>query len=227
MILNSTTMAKWVMTESNPISELNRNTDLTRPYQVGLVLIVALMTVVLWSMGRVWWCEAGDMVPWSWDVWSTHNSQHLVDPYALSHLQHGLGLFLLLSCLPWKWLTTERIFLIVAVIEATWEISENTPMMINRYRESTISLDYYGDSILNSISDYGWCLLGLVIARKIPGWATLSLFAALELTSVFWIRDSLMLNILMLVSPIEAIKEWQSAGQPQVAMLLEQMFVVR
>jgi hypothetical protein len=201
------------------MNEPSRSDNISRPYQISLFLIACVMTITLWSMGRIWWCDAGDYVPWSWDVWSTHNSQHLVDPYALSHLQHGLGLFLLLYTIPWKWLTAERIFVIVALIEATWEISENTPWMINRYRESTISLDYYGDSILNSIADYGWCLVGLLIARKLPGWATLCLFVTLELVSVLWIRDSLMLNILMLISPVDAIKEWQAAGQPAVAWI--------
>lgn len=204
--------------------ELKPDSSITRPYQFGLFGIAAVMTLTLWAMGRVWWCEAGDLVPWSWDVWSTHNSQHLVDPYALSHLQHGLGLFLLLYVIPLKWLTTERIFVIVAMVEAAWEVSENTPWMINHYRESTISLDYYGDSILNSIADYGWCLVGLLIARKLPGGLTLTLFVALELTSVFWIRDSLMLNILMLISPVDAIKDWQAAGQPAVAMLFESVW---
>ncbi len=208
------------------MSDSQSTAELSPSYRLALLLIAVTMTICLWAMGRIWWCDAGDLVPWSWDVWSTHNSQHLVDPYALSHLQHGLGLFLLLYCLPWKWLTVERIFVIVAVVEATWEISENTPMMINRYRESTISLDYFGDSIANSLSDYGWCILGLLIASKIPGWATFSLFVALELISVFWIRDSLMLNILMLISPVEAIKQWQAAGQPQIGMLVEWMFAV-
>ena len=81
-------------------------------------------------MGRVWWCEAGDLSPWSWDVWSKHNSQHLVDPYSLSHIEHGLGLFLLLTALPVKWLTTVRTIIVVAIVEAIWEVSENTPMMI-------------------------------------------------------------------------------------------------
>jgi hypothetical protein len=201
--------------------ESKLNTDISRPYQMVLFLIAAVMTFTLWAMGRVWWCEAGDLVPWSWDVWSTHNSQHLVDPYALSHLQHGLGLYLLLKWLPWDWLTTARIFVIVALVEATWEISENTPWMIDRYRESTISLDYYGDSILNSVADYGWCIVGLLIARAIPGWVTVVLFVALEMLSVFWIRDSLMLNILMLISPVEAIKDWQAAGQPAVAIMFK------
>jgi len=187
---------------------------ISRPYRLALVLIAIGLMVTLWVMGRVWWCQVGDLRPWSWDVWSSHNSQHLIDPYALSHLQHGLGLFLLLSSLPAKWLTAERVFLIVALVEAAWEITENTPWMINRYREATISLDYYGDSILNSLADYGWCILGLSIAKRIPPLATAGLFVALELISVLWIRDSLMLNILMLVNPIEAIKEWQAAGAP-------------
>ncbi len=185
-----------------------------RSLTFGLFAIAGVMTVCLWWMGRIWWCAAGDLVPWSWDVWSGHNSQHLVDAYALSHLQHGLGLYLLLSSFKFRWLAPNRIIIAIAIIEATWEVAENTPWMINRYRESTVSLDYTGDSILNSISDFGWCLAGIAIARRIPWKVTLILFVALEITSVLWIRDSLMLNILMLVYPIDAIKAWQAAIAP-------------
>ena len=160
-------------------------------------------------MGRVWWCQAGDLWPWSWDVWSRHNSQHLVDPYSLSHVQHGIGLFLLLTFLFGTRLSNATRTLLVAVVEAAWEFVENTNWMINRYREVTISLDYYGDSILNSLGDYGTCLVGVLIARRLPWRASLAVFVALEIVSVLWIRDSLMLNILMLVYPIEAVRQWQ------------------
>jgi hypothetical protein len=175
-----------------------------------LAAIAAATCMVLALMGRVWWCELGDPAPWSWDIWSSHNSQHLFDPYALSHLQHGIGLFLLLSACCSQWLSVRARTLIVACIEAAWEIAENTPFMINRYREATISLDYFGDSILNSLSDYVMCLLGVLLARK-TNWKTgLTVFIALEISSILWIRDSLMLNMLMLAVPIEAVKEWQA-----------------
>ena len=96
----------------------------------------------------------------------------------------------------------------------TWEVAENTNWMIERYREVTISLDYYGDSILNSVSDYGACLGGVVLASRLPVWASCLLFAGLELASVVWMRDSLLLNILMLACPVEAIRQWQMIGAP-------------
>ncbi|MCH2203982.1 MAG: DUF2585 family protein [Fuerstiella sp.] len=175
-----------------------------------LAAIAAVTCVVLALMGRVWWCELGDLSPWSWDIWSSHNSQHLIDPYALSHLQHGIGLFLLLSACCRQCLSVQVRMLTVAFIEAAWEIAENTPLIINRYREVTISLDYFGDSILNSLSDYVMCLLGVLLVRK-TNWKTgLMVFIALEISSLLWIRDSLMLNMLMLAVPIEAVKEWQA-----------------
>ena len=176
-----------------------------------LILILGIvMGLVLSFMGRVWWCELGDYAPWSWDVWSPHNSQHLVDPYSLSHLQHGIGLFLLLRVCGHKWLSIPLCTVIVAIVEAGWEISENTPWIIDRYREATISLDYYGDSILNSLGDYAACLIGIAVAQKLKWPWSVATFVALEVISIAWIRDSLLLNILMLVCPLEAIKQWQA-----------------
>ena len=186
--------------------------SLTDRHLASLLVAIAFGTcVVLALMGRVWWCEVGDWAPWSWDVWSPHNSQHLIDPYSLSHIEHGIGLFLLLSVLGGKSLSIQSRTLIVAGVEAVWEIVENTPLMINRYREATISLDYFGDSILNSVSDYGMCLLGVLLVRKTSWKFGVAAFVALEITSVLWIRDSLILNIVMLIAPIEAIRLWQSA----------------
>ena len=165
-------------------------------------------------MGRVWWCEAGDYVPWSWEVWSKHNSQHLLDPYALSHVEHGVGLFLLLTLVASRWPSSrlnETIrTVIIAGFEASWEVLENTPMMINRYREATISLDYFGDSILNSLSDFAMCLLGVLLVRKTSWKVGVAAFVALEIVSIGWIRDSLLINMIMLISPVEAIKQWQA-----------------
>ena len=133
---------------------------------VALVVLATAMCVILRMMGRVWWCEAGDLVPWSFDVWSTHNSQHLVDPYALSHIEHGLGLSLVLAAFFGSKLSLQTRTLIIAFFETAWEIAENTPWMINRYREATISLDYFGDSILNSMSDFLMCLSGVWSASR-------------------------------------------------------------
>ncbi len=181
----------------------------TRRTCLGLLTLAMFLVIALAGMGRVWWCQAGDLWPWSWDVWSQHNSQHLVDPYSLSHVQHGIGLFLLLTVLFGSRFGDSVRTLLVALVEATWELVENTNWMIDRYREVTISLDYYGDSILNSLGDYGTCLAGVLIARRLPWQASLALFVALEIVSVLWIRDSLLLNILMLLFPIEAVRQWQ------------------
>jgi hypothetical protein len=170
------------------------------------------MMGLLYVMGRVWWCEAGDAWPWSWDVWSRHNSQHLLDPYTLSHVEHGIGLYLLLTTLRGRYGTAFASAIVVAVVEATWEVAENTEWMIQRYREVTISLDYFGDSIWNSVSDYVSCLAGLLFAHHVPPKIAGGVFLALELISVLWIRDSLLLNILMLVYPVDAVRQWQMGG---------------
>jgi hypothetical protein len=175
--------------------------------------LAVLMTMILAPMGRVWWCQSGDWRPWSWDVWSRHNSQHFVDPYTLSHIQHGIGLYLVLLLIAPRWTAISRGWA-VALVETTWEVVENTNWMIERYREVTISLDYYGDSILNSVSDYGACLGGVVLAARLPVWVSGLLLVGLEFISVVWIRDSLLLNILMLACPVEAIRQWQMIGAP-------------
>ncbi|EMI18603.1 putative membrane protein [Rhodopirellula maiorica SM1] len=183
----------------------------------GLVGIAGLMTAILAMLGRVWWCQIGDLSPWSWEIWSSHNSQHLIDPYSLSHLEHGFALWVIFHLLAGKKVSQSSILITIAAIEAVWEITENTPWMIQRYRETTISLDYFGDSILNSISDYLMCVTGTVIAivsrHRFGIWMAVLVVALLEIASILWIRDSLALNIIMLAFPIEAIRDWQSAGK--------------
>ncbi|TWU42054.1 DUF2585 family protein [Novipirellula artificiosorum] len=182
-----------------------------RGWSYWLIAIALLMMFVLSLLGRVWWCQTGDLSPWSWDIWSSHNSQHLFDPYSLSHLEHGLALWLILHLSLGKKLRGSTLLIVIAFVEAVWEIVENTPMMIERYREVTISLDYFGDSILNSLSDYVMCVLGAVAASRMRWQWSLAAVVALEAVSVLWIRDSLLLNIIMLIYPIDVIRVWQSS----------------
>ena len=180
----------------------------SRAAMIAIPSIMALAAFILWSQGRVWWCQAGDYSPWTWNIWSTHNSQHLVDPYSFTHVLHGVLEFWLLSLVfrraPLAW----RLVMAVA-IESTWEIAENSTFVIERYRAATISLAYFGDSIINSLSDITCCATGFVIAYKLKFWNALALFLATETVLILTIRDSLLINILMLIYPIEAIKHWQ------------------
>ena len=173
--------------------------------------VVVAATVSLNLQERVWWCRAGDYLPWAWNIWSTHNSQHLIDPYSFTHILHGVLEFWLIGLIfrriPLAW----RFFLAI-LIESTWEVAENTNYVINRYREATISLDYFGDSIINSLADIVCCGLGFAIAYKLRFWKSMALFVATEAVLIFWIRDSLIINIIMLIYPIEAIKHWQIGG---------------
>ena len=177
---------------------------------VGVVVIAAVIVLRGVAMGRVWWCAGGDLYPWAWDIWSRHCSQHLIDPYAISHMQHGIGLYLLLVAFAGRRLPRTGLVWSVALVEAAWEIVENTNWMIQRYRTTTISLDYSGDSILNSLGDYMACMVGVLIAERLPWRLALTLFFVLELVSLCWIRDSLLLNILMLICPIDAVRQWQA-----------------
>ena len=164
--------------------------------------------VILVSIGQPAWCSCGTWIPWAWDIWSSHNSQHLIDPYWFTHLLHGVGFCGIL----W-WLipnaNAERKYLITLLAEGAWEIWENTPFVIERYRESTMSLNYYGDSAMNSVSDIVGCMLGYVLARRLGLWKSVGLFVLTEVILAITIRDGLLLNILMLVCPVEAIKQWQ------------------
>jgi hypothetical protein len=180
------------------------------PWLTILILFV-IAAIVLNIQGRVWWCEAGDYVPWSWLIWSRHNSQHLIDPYTFTHILHGVAEFWIISLIFRKVPLVWRLAIAVG-IEGTWEVVENTNTVIQRYREATISLDYYGDSIINSLSDMTACATGFLIAYKIRFWRSLILFLLTEIILVLWIRDSLLINILMLFYPVEAIKTWQGGG---------------
>ena len=174
--------------------------------------IILTTVVVLNLQRRVWWCQAGDYSPWAWNIWSPHNSQHLIDPYSFTHVLHGILEFWILGLLFRKMPVAWR-FVIAIFIESSWEILENTNYMISRYREETISLDYFGDSILNSLADIACCALGFFIAYKLRFWKSLAVFVTTEVILLLTIRDSLIINIIMLIYPLEAIKAWQMAGQ--------------
>jgi Protein of unknown function (DUF2585) len=176
-----------------------------------IAAVMAAAASVELVQGRIFWCRASDLIPWAWDVWSPHNSQHLIDPYSFTHILHGVVEFWLLGLLfrrvPLIW----RLVMAVA-IEGSWEIVENTSYVINRYREATISLDYFGDSILNSLSDIVCCGTGFVIASKLRFWWSLALFVLVETILIFTIRDSLIINVIMLIYPIDALRKWQFGG---------------
>lgn len=181
------------------------------PWALMLLFVIAATFALLFE-GRVWWCEVGDHSPWAWDIWSRHNSQHLIDPYSFTHILHGVLEFWLIGLIFPKVPLAWRLLMAV-MIEGAWEIAENSSFIINRYREETISLDYFGDSVINSISDILCCATGFVIAYKLRFWRSLILFVATEIVLIFWIRDSLIINIIMLIYPIDAVKIWQLAGR--------------
>ena len=178
---------------------------------IAVAAITAAMVLVVRLEGRVWFCECRTLLFWIADAYSSHTSQHLFDPYSLTHLQHGLIFYWLLAWLAPRASWQTRLVAATA-IEAAWEIVENSEFTINRYREATAALGYTGDSVINSLGDLLSCVLGFAIAGRI-GWRwTLALFIGIEAGLVLWIRDSLLLNVLMLFYPIEAVKDWQTNG---------------
>ena len=145
---------------------------------------------------------------WVGEVCSSNNSQHFLDPYSFTHVLHGFLFFWLIAWLLPRLKPSWQLTLAIAV-EASWEVFENTNFIIERYRTTTAALGYQGDTVVNSIGDIICCLLGFMIARQLGLRRSLIAFAALELILIIWIRDSLVLEILMLVVPIDALKAWQ------------------
>jgi len=171
--------------------------------------LVAATALTLFLMGQVPICKCGYVKLWHSEALSAENSQHIADWYSLSHVIHGFAFYAALAGIAKSQPVGLRL-VVAIVIEAAWEIFENTDFVINRYREVTISLDYFGDSVLNSVSDIGFMVLGFFLAGRLPVWVSLVLVIALELIALVAIRDNLTLNIIMLLYPLEAIKTWQA-----------------
>lgn len=172
------------------------------------VLLVHVMT--LHFMGRIAWCECGFGL-WTSHAWSSETSQMFADPYSLTHVIHGILFYALVRYLLAKQSLANRL-IAAAAIEVAWEIFENTPFIIDRYRGETASLDYTGDSILNSVGDVCSAILGFCLAAKLPWRWTVVLVITIELILLETIKDNLTLNVLMILFPLDAIKRWQTGG---------------
>ena len=180
------------------------------PYWITAVLLLATLAILLW-MGRVPICTCGYVKLWHGETMSSENSQHLMDWYTPSHLLHGLIFYWAL------WLVARRVsygwrLVIATVVECAWEILENTDRVIERYREVTISLDYFGDSVINSGADIVAMVVGFWLAARLPVWVSVAIVIGFEVLTAIVIRDGLALNVIMLLYPLDAILEWQAGG---------------
>lgn len=181
---------------------------------VIITVLFGFQALALWWMGHVLICKCGYVALWYGDVFASGNSQHLIDWYSFGHVNHGIlfyGLFWLIArkkSFNWRLVAT----MLTGVI---WEVGENTDLVINRFREVTMSLDYFGDSVINSVADSVFMLAGFWLASAVPVWASVAIVVGAEAYTTWMVRDGLALNTLMLITPIEAVKDWQMQGWTQ------------
>jgi hypothetical protein len=177
---------------------------------LALAGVAAAAALALRAEGRAWWCACGRPSLWAGDTRSAHNSQHLFDPYSFTHVLHGLALCGLLAWAGRRLAPAWR--LVVAVgVEAVWEVVENSGPVIRRYRAATLAVGYEGDTVANSVGDIVCCAVGFALARRLGFRASAVLFLVTEALLLAWIRDDLLLSVVMLVYPVRAIKAWQTA----------------
>jgi hypothetical protein len=173
-----------------------------------IAAILVSIALLLHLEGRLWICACGRIFLWAGNVCSSDNSQHLFDPYTFTHILHGFAfcglLALVVPRLPLSWKLCLAILL-----EACWELLENSDYIIRRFREETAALGYQGDTVVNSFGDITACAIGFILARKLGLWRSLIIFIATETILTIWIKDSLLLEIIMLIHPIDALKTWQ------------------
>ena len=178
-----------------------------------VILLISLLGLFEYNMGRFLICKCDYVSLWYNNANGPGNSQHLFDWYSLSHIIHGIIFFAILSLL-FKKMSLRTKLILAIIIECAWEGLENSPIIINRYRTATFSLDYYGDSIINSIFDVISMVIGFFLAFKLKKWHLIVLVIFMELFTLYMIRDNLTLNIINLIYPTELIKNWQSAATP-------------
>lgn len=185
-------------------------TDWSRLAPWLAALAAALVALaVLPLMGRLWFCSCGQIKVVVPDAWSPHTSQHFLDPYSITHVLHGLVLFWPLAWLLPRVSLAWR-FAITIAIESAWEVLENTPFVIQRYRDATAALGYSGDTVVNVAGDVVTCGLGFALARQLGLRGSIAVFLVIEVALLLTIRDSLLMNVVMLLFPLEAFKEWQA-----------------
>ena len=182
----------------------------TRAWLPPLLLMLAAAAILL-AMGRPPICACGRVTLWVSSSTSPETSQMLADWYSASHIVHGLLFYAALWLIARRW-PVERRFLVALAVEASWEIAENSPWIIDRYRSATTAIGYTGDSVLNSVSDIMMMGLGFLLARRLPLWAALLTVVVLELVPLAIIRDNLALNVIMLLHPVDAIRTWQAGA---------------
>ena len=175
----------------------------------SLFVVLVVTAFALRFEGRLWICACGAIKLWVGNTCTSDNSQHILDPFSFTHVLHGVAFFWIIAWLGARLRSSWQVVLAM-VVEAAWEIFENTSFVINRYRTATAALGYTGDTVVNSIGDILCCLAGFLIARRLGFGRSLILFLLIELVLIVWIKDSLLLQILMLIAPIDVIKNWQS-----------------